>query len=149
MGPVTQEDPIGIAGGLNLYGYAGGDPINFTDPFGLCGKQGEGPCPVWFAGLGVNVVPGAGGGGSVGVMWDRSQGLAGIGVYATTSVEGGLDISTFVEGGASSNRADFEGVDIESCGGGGPMNVCIGESADGRTIKGSLDCGIRGFRTHL
>jgi uncharacterized protein RhaS with RHS repeats len=36
MGPVTQEDPIGIAGGLNLYGYANGDPINNSDPFGLC-----------------------------------------------------------------------------------------------------------------
>jgi uncharacterized protein RhaS with RHS repeats len=33
--PFTQEDPIGIAGGLNLYGYANGDPINFSDPFGL------------------------------------------------------------------------------------------------------------------
>jgi hypothetical protein len=30
----TQQDPIGIAGGLNLHGYAGGDPINFSDPFG-------------------------------------------------------------------------------------------------------------------
>jgi len=36
MGLVTQQDPIGIAGGLNLYGYANGDPINFSDPFGLC-----------------------------------------------------------------------------------------------------------------
>jgi RHS repeat-associated protein len=34
-GRFTQEDPIGIAGGLNLYGYAGGDPVNFSDPFGL------------------------------------------------------------------------------------------------------------------
>jgi len=32
----VQEDPIGIAGGLNLYGYANGDPVNFGDPFGLC-----------------------------------------------------------------------------------------------------------------
>jgi uncharacterized protein RhaS with RHS repeats len=35
-GRFTQEDPIGLAGGLNLYGYAGGDPVNFGDPFGLC-----------------------------------------------------------------------------------------------------------------
>jgi RHS repeat-associated protein len=35
-GGFTQEDPIGLAGGLNLYGYAGGDPVNFSDPFGLC-----------------------------------------------------------------------------------------------------------------
>ncbi|MGI8496134.1 MAG: RHS repeat-associated core domain-containing protein [Gemmatimonadaceae bacterium] len=35
-GRFTQEDPIGIAGGLNLYGFAGGDPVNYSDPFGLC-----------------------------------------------------------------------------------------------------------------
>jgi RHS repeat-associated protein len=35
-GRFTQEDPLGLAGGLNLYGFAGGDPVNFSDPFGLC-----------------------------------------------------------------------------------------------------------------
>jgi RHS repeat-associated protein len=37
-GQFTQEDPIGLAGGLNAYGFAGGDPVNFSDPFGLCTK---------------------------------------------------------------------------------------------------------------
>ena len=34
-GRFTQEDPIGLAGGLNLYGFANGDPVTFSDPFGL------------------------------------------------------------------------------------------------------------------
>jgi hypothetical protein len=58
MGLVTQQDPIGIAGGLNLYGYADGDPVNFSDPFGLraaeCpgiltneGEETEAPCELF------------------------------------------------------------------------------------------------------
>ena len=35
MGQFTQEDPIGLAGGMNLYGFAGGDPFTYSDPFGL------------------------------------------------------------------------------------------------------------------
>jgi RHS repeat-associated protein len=31
----TQEDPIGFAGGLNLYGYGDGNPTNGRDPDGL------------------------------------------------------------------------------------------------------------------
>jgi len=33
-GQFTQEDPIGLSGGANLYGFAGGDPVNNKDPFG-------------------------------------------------------------------------------------------------------------------
>ena len=42
-GQCTQQDPIGIAGGANVYGFASGDPVNFADPFGLC-DDGR-PCP--------------------------------------------------------------------------------------------------------
>lgn len=35
-GRFTQEDPTGLAGGLNAYGFASGDPVNYSDPFGLC-----------------------------------------------------------------------------------------------------------------
>lgn len=38
-GRFTQEDPIGLAGGLNLYGFTGGDPVNYSDPFGLCSAE--------------------------------------------------------------------------------------------------------------
>ncbi|HEX6053467.1 MAG TPA: RHS repeat-associated core domain-containing protein, partial [Gemmatimonadaceae bacterium] len=34
-GRFTQEDPIGLAGGSNLYGFANSDPVNFGDPLGL------------------------------------------------------------------------------------------------------------------
>jgi RHS repeat-associated protein len=39
-----SEDPIGIAGGLNLYAYTGNDPVNASDPSGLltCTKKNPG-----------------------------------------------------------------------------------------------------------
>jgi uncharacterized protein RhaS with RHS repeats len=35
-GQLTQPDPIGLAGGLNAYAFAAGDPITYSDPYGLC-----------------------------------------------------------------------------------------------------------------
>jgi RHS repeat-associated protein len=34
-GQFTQTDPIGLAGGLNSYGFASGDPVSYADPYGL------------------------------------------------------------------------------------------------------------------
>ena len=46
-GQFTQIDPIGLGGGMNLYGYAAGDPVNSSDPFGLCPIPAD-DCPSGF-----------------------------------------------------------------------------------------------------
>ncbi len=35
LGRFMQPDPVGFGGGMNVYAYAGGDPVNATDPTGL------------------------------------------------------------------------------------------------------------------
>jgi RHS repeat-associated protein len=46
-GRFLTQDPIGLAGGVNLYSYAGSNPIAYADPFGLCPPDDNnvGDCP--------------------------------------------------------------------------------------------------------
>ena len=39
QGRFISEDPIGLAGGINNYAYAANDPVNLSDPTGLCVGQ--------------------------------------------------------------------------------------------------------------
>lgn len=39
-----QEDPIGVAGGMNLYQFNGNNPVLYTDPFGLKECHDRGNC---------------------------------------------------------------------------------------------------------
>ena len=47
MGRFISQDPMGLAGGLNLYAYAGNDPINFRDPLGLFEVGGTAGSPLF------------------------------------------------------------------------------------------------------
>ena len=40
LGRFLSPDPLGFVDGPNRYAYCAGDPVNFVDPWGLCGEKG-------------------------------------------------------------------------------------------------------------
>jgi uncharacterized protein RhaS with RHS repeats len=77
----VAEDPIGLAGGFNLYAYVQGNPMTWTDPRGLDNI---------LVGGGASGVIVAGGAGSAGVYISNNP--PDVGVYITGEVGAGVDI---------------------------------------------------------
>jgi RHS repeat-associated protein len=75
LGRFMQVDPVGYRGGMNRYGYVGGDPVNLIDPLGLhwvrrCVGVGDGPLQCgWYW------VNGPSGGGTGGGAGGSDQGI--------------------------------------------------------------------------
>ena len=123
-----------MAGGLNLYGFANGDPVNATDPFGLCPPQDDEQhwwCHVLFVGIGGSAILGTGPTGGAGlILWSDE----GPGIYIRAGGGFGGDVGAAWEGGHSTNMASFTGVGYGGC-----VSVNFGVQSAGGCITGNAN----------
>jgi hypothetical protein len=78
-GTWIQEDPLGVAGGVNVYQYNNGNPVSFSDAFGLVaadsGQAGVDTCKTLVREFSVGI-----------------SGLAGVGLLGSPFLGGGVSI---------------------------------------------------------
>lgn len=122
-GRFTQQDPIGFAGGVNLYGYAGNDPVSYSDPYRLmdCPAGGTWECIKEF---GKNVLAG---------------------MASVSTPEGGADTGPgFKTGqflGLASMAAGARAPELMPTGGGGTLAVMSGMLREAAAGKGNFGIG--------
>ncbi len=118
-GRFTQEDPLGLAGGLNLYAFGGGDPVNFSDPFGLAEcRKNDWLCAIRKAGWQMlGSLGGFGGGAEIGAtagvlcgpgveVCSPAGALIGGGLGALGGLLGGTAAFNAVEGSGNGSGSD-------------------------------------------
>jgi RHS repeat-associated protein len=92
----TQEDPMGVAGGINLYQFNGNNPVAFSDPFGLCPDPNDPTCPE-------EIFTGRGGVG-LGLKYGAEGGPIKVGLGISIQATGGIRQEADPATGAVSHR---------------------------------------------
>jgi RHS repeat-associated protein len=172
-GRFTQEDPIGMAGGINVYGFGNGDPVGYGDPYGLSatGCKGLLSCiqsifggghhrsgtasvgeptvvqvmdnPAYFSGVTVNAIVGGGGTGAAGVYSTANT----QGFYLRLGVAAGLDAGISSEFGKASSEEALVGRADAVCVGALATSFCAGGSSSGSFASGGIGVGSQDLPT--
>jgi uncharacterized protein RhaS with RHS repeats len=165
-----NPDPSGFAGGLNLYAFANGNPVNYLDPFGLWtwGQVGSGALHfgeglVVGAAVAAAVVvaaPEVAAGGAAALVWVSAGEISATtaATLSTAAVSGGLlvgggygtyqtVVNTAQSAGAATVTGNWDPVAFNAgtLAGGfvvGTTPGIFGESSGGRTLANDMMAGI-------